>query len=72
MTWAALLLAASLDLVVAGEPRVHLETDATPAARFAADLLKRHVVLMAGTALPERGGGAVLRFERTGAPGYTI
>ncbi|MHC4134688.1 MAG: hypothetical protein ACYTDU_05500 [Planctomycetota bacterium] len=72
MTWAALLLAASLDLIVAGEPRVHLETDATPAARFAADLLKRHVVLMAGTALPERGGGAVLRFERNDAAGYAI
>jgi hypothetical protein len=72
VTWAALLLAASLDLVVAGESRVHLETDATPAARFAADLLKRHVVLMAGTALPEQGGGAVLRFERTAAPGYAI
>ncbi|MHC4816987.1 MAG: hypothetical protein ACYTF8_02840 [Planctomycetota bacterium] len=72
MTWGALLLAASLDVVVAGEPRVHLETDATPAARFAADLLKRHVVLVAGTALPEQGGGAVLRLERDDSAGYAI
>jgi len=72
VTWAALLLAASLDVVVAGEPRVHLETDATPAARFAADLLKRHVVLIAGTALPEQGAGAVLRLERDDTAGYAI
>ncbi|MHC4817071.1 MAG: hypothetical protein ACYTF8_03275, partial [Planctomycetota bacterium] len=72
MTWAALLLAASLDLVVAGEPRVHLETDGTPAARFAGDLLKRHAVLIAGTALPEQGDGAVLRFERSDTAGYAI
>jgi hypothetical protein len=72
VTWAALLLAASLDVVVAGEARVHLETDGTPAARFAGDLLKRHAVLIAGTALPEQGGGAVLRFERDDTAGYAI
>lgn len=72
MTWAALLLAASLDLVIGGEPRVHLETDGTPAARFASELLKRHAVLIAGTALPEQGAGATLRFERDETPGYAI
>jgi hypothetical protein len=46
--------------------------DESAAARFAADLLRRHVVLMTGVALPEGGGGAAIRFERTDAPGYEI
>ncbi|MHC4667229.1 MAG: hypothetical protein ACYTFD_02390 [Planctomycetota bacterium] len=68
----ALLLAAALDIVVQGRARVRVETDDSPPARYAADLVRRHVVLMAGTALPEQGLGAVLRFTRDGSPGYAI
>lgn len=68
-----LLLAATLELVAAGAARVHVETDDAPAARYAAEVLKRNVVLMTGVALPDRGPGPALRFEGEGAdPGYRI
>ena len=61
-----------MDVVAGGAPRVRVETDGSPAARFAADLVRRHVVLMTGVALPEGGEGAALRFEVSDAPGYEI
>ncbi len=61
-----------MDIVAGGAARVRVETDGTPAARFAADLVRRHVVLMTGVALPEGGAGAALRFESSDAPGYEI
>ncbi len=61
-----------MDIVAGGVARVRVETDGSAAARFASDLVRRHVVLMTGVALPEGGEGAVLRFEHTDAPGYEI
>jgi len=66
------LLLAGLEVVADGRPRVHVETDGSPPARFAADLVRRHVVLIAGTALPERGADRALRFELSDAAGYEI
>lgn len=61
-----------MDIVAGGAARVRVETDGSVPARFAADLVRRHVVLMTGVALPEGGSGAALRFERSDAPGYEI
>jgi len=67
-----LLLLLGLDIVAGGAPCVRVETDGSPAARFAADLVRRHTVLMTGVALPEGGTGPALRFEASDAPGYEI
>ena len=68
---AALFLAA-VELVSDGRPQLHVESDGSPAARHAADLVRRTVVLMTGAAVPDRGAGAALRFERTETPGYAV
>jgi hypothetical protein len=51
---------------------VRVETDGSEAARFAAELVRRHTVLMTGVALPEGGDLPALRFERSDASGYEI
>jgi hypothetical protein len=70
--WIGAILLASVELVSNGEARLKVETDGSESARRAAALLKRHVVLMTGTALPEKGTGPALRLRRTQAPGYAI
>jgi len=70
-----LLLLASptpTNVVVDGQAALRLEGDRSGPSRFAADLVRRHVVLMTGAALPEQGTGPALRFRATAAPGYTI
>jgi len=49
-----------------------VETDGSPRARFAADVLRHHVVLMTGCALPEGGTLPILRFEEGPGAGYEI
>ncbi len=61
-----------MDIVAGGAARVRVETDGSMSARFAADVVRRHVVLMTGVALPEGGEGAALRFESSDAAGYEI
>ncbi|MFI5403409.1 MAG: hypothetical protein ACHQ1G_10760, partial [Planctomycetota bacterium] len=51
---------------------MRVETDGSEAARFAAELVRRLVVLMTGVALPEGGDLPALRFERSDALGYEI
>jgi hypothetical protein len=59
-------------VVSGGEARVRVETDGSPAARFAADLVRHHAVLVSGVALPEGGDLPALRFEASDDPGYAI
>ncbi len=51
---------------------MRVETDDSPAARYAADLVRRHAVLITGVALPEGGDAPALRFEASDDPGYAI
>ncbi|HEX5135488.1 MAG TPA: hypothetical protein VFY93_00820 [Planctomycetota bacterium] len=51
---------------------MRVETDGSPAARYAADVVRRHAVLLTGVALPETGHAPALRFERSDDPGYVI
>jgi hypothetical protein len=51
---------------------VRVETDGSPGARFAADLVRQHAVLITGVALPEGGDLPALRFETSSDPGYAI
>lgn len=67
-----LCLAAPLDIVADGEARIRLVADGSPRAVVAAELLGRHVVLMAGAALPATGTGPALTLRSGAAPGYTI
>jgi hypothetical protein len=67
-----LVLLCAIDLVADGRALLRVEHDGSPPARHAAELLRRHVVLMAGVALPAEGSGPALRFERDGFPGYEI
>jgi len=61
-----------LAIVQDGQARVRVETDGSGPARFAADLVKRNVVLLAGVALPEGGTGPALAFRIDERPGYRI
>lgn len=67
-----LLLLATVDLVSGGEPRLRVETDGSPAARYAAELIKRHAILKTGVALPATGALPPLRIQLGGRPGYAI
>jgi hypothetical protein len=51
---------------------VRVETDGSPAARYALDLVRRHAVLITGIALPEGGDLPAIRFEASDDPGYAI
>ena len=72
MNVAALLLLAAVTIVDEGKPLVRLEHDGSIAASTAAELLQRHIVLIARTALPEQGPKSALRFETSGFDGYRI
>ncbi len=72
MTPLVFVMCAAIEIVGDGQPRVHLETDGSPAAKHAAELLRKHVVLMTGVALPSLGKGHALRWERTTWRGYRI
>jgi len=69
---AALLLLAAIELVQGGLAVLRLEHDGDAVAVRAASILRHHVTLITGAALPETGAGPALRFERTTAPGYAI
>ncbi|MHC4448760.1 MAG: DUF4838 domain-containing protein [Planctomycetota bacterium] len=71
MSFATLLLAA-ITIVDEGRPQVRLEHDGTAAAAAAAEILQRHVVLIAKTALPQQGDIPALRFESAPFDGYRI
>ncbi|MEM8885251.1 MAG: hypothetical protein AAGD14_14380 [Planctomycetota bacterium] len=68
----AFLLLLSVELVSDGQAKLALTHDESPAGAAAAELLRRHVVLLSGVALPTEGLPATLHFERTDDPGYTI
>jgi len=67
-----LIALAALPVVEDGKPRLRLEDDGSPAARAAAELLQRHVVLLARTALPTEGDAPPLRIESGSFDGYRI
>lgn len=68
----ALLLIAAVELVAGGEARLRVETDGSEAAKFAAEVLRKHVVLMTGVALPATGTLPPLRFQSTRREGYAV
>jgi hypothetical protein len=68
----SILLVAALEIVSAGRPRARIEADESAAARHAADLVRRYVVLISGVALPRAGALPPLRFESDRRPGYVI
>jgi len=67
-----LVLLAAVAIVSDGKPVVRLEHDGSPAARTAAEIIQRHVVLIARTALPAQGPAGALRFETDATDGYRI
>jgi len=69
---ASLLLLAAVEIVSAGQARRKIESDGSKPARFATDLIQRHVVLITGTALPTTGFLPTLRFQRGPRAGYSI
>ncbi len=61
-----------MDVVAEGAARVRVATDGSVAAEFAAELVRSHVVLMTGAALPAGGALPVLLFERSAFEGYEV
>ena len=70
MSTLALVLSAALAIVTDGKPNVRLEHDGSPQAQAAAELIQRHVVRIARTALPDQGTAAAVRFESSTFEGY--
>lgn len=70
MSLVGLILVAAVAVVTDGKPAVRLEHDGSPRATAAAELIQRHVVRMAKTALPDQGAAAALRFEQSRFDGY--
>jgi len=66
------LLLLAVTIVQDGKPQVRLEHDGSPAAEAAAEVLQRHVVLIAKTALPKDGGLPALSFAQNSFDGYRI
>ena len=55
-----------------GQARVRLEHDGSPAATYAAQLLREQVVLRTAVALPARGSAPALRIETGAEVGYRV
>lgn len=72
MSLGGLVLLAAVAIVSDGKPVVRLEHDDSVAARAAAEILQRHIVLIAKTALPAQGPAIALRFETNTTDGYRI
>ncbi|MHC4952641.1 MAG: hypothetical protein ACYTGZ_02030 [Planctomycetota bacterium] len=72
MSALAPLLLAAVALVSDGKPVARLEHDGSAAAMAAAEIFQRHVVLVAKTALPEKGAARAIRFETSAFNGYRI
>jgi len=64
------LILAAVAVVTDGRPVARLEHDGSAGARAAVELIQRHVVRMAKTALPDKGAAHALRFVTSPFHGY--